>query len=126
MCAIARTIAIQVFRKDGTFVKEAFVAKDTLGSGSVWDIAFSVDPAQTLSHRAGWDQSADLGAPPRHLTGRLARSGARDTGPASSTARTTSLRMRSGNLYITETYEGKRVQKFVYKGLGPATPPIIP
>ena len=26
-----------------------------------------------------------------------------------------------GNLYITETYEGKRVQKFVYKGLGPAT-----
>ena len=31
-----------------------------------------------------------------------------------------------GSLYITETYEGKRVQKFAYKGLGPATPPIIP
>src|SRR5262245_61272355 len=28
---------IQVFRKDGTFVKEGFVAKRTLGSGSVWD-----------------------------------------------------------------------------------------
>jgi hypothetical protein len=26
-----------------------------------------------------------------------------------------------GNIYITETYEGKRVQKFVYKGLGPVT-----
>ena len=24
-----------------------------------------------------------------------------------------------GNIYTTETYEGKRVQKFVYKGLGP-------
>lgn len=23
-----------------------------------------------------------------------------------------------GNLYITETYEGKRVQRFLYKGLG--------
>jgi hypothetical protein len=23
-----------------------------------------------------------------------------------------------GNIYTTETYEGKRVQKFVYKGLG--------
>jgi hypothetical protein len=23
-----------------------------------------------------------------------------------------------GNLYTTETYEGKRVQKFVYKGVG--------
>ena len=38
---------IQVFRKDGTFVKEAFVARKTLGSGSVWDIGFSTDPAQT-------------------------------------------------------------------------------
>ena len=26
-----------------------------------------------------------------------------------------------GNLYTTETYEGKRVQKFVYKGLAPVT-----
>ena len=26
-----------------------------------------------------------------------------------------------GNIYITETYEGKRVQKFSYKGLGPVT-----
>ena len=26
-----------------------------------------------------------------------------------------------GNIYTTETYEGKRVQKFVYKGLGPVT-----
>ena len=31
----------------------------------------------------------------------------------------------AGHLYITETYEGKRVQKFVYRGLGPATTPII-
>ena len=27
----------------------------------------------------------------------------------------------SGNLYTGETYEGKRVQKFVAKGLGPAS-----
>ena len=25
-----------------------------------------------------------------------------------------------GNIYTTETYEGKRVQRFLYKGLGPA------
>jgi hypothetical protein len=30
-----------------------------------------------------------------------------------------------GNVFIGETYEGKRVQKFVYKGLGPATPPLV-
>ena len=28
-----------------------------------------------------------------------------------------------GNLFITETYEGKRVQKFSYSGLGAAAPP---
>jgi len=38
---------IQVFRKDGTFVKEQFIARRPLGSGSVWDISFSTDPAQT-------------------------------------------------------------------------------
>ena len=39
---------IQVFQKDGTFVKESFVAKDTLAMGSVWDLAFSEDEAQTF------------------------------------------------------------------------------
>ena len=27
----------------------------------------------------------------------------------------------NGNIFTTETYEGKRLQKFVYKGLGPVT-----
>jgi len=31
---------IQIFKPDGTFVKEVFVATNTLGDGSVWDIAF--------------------------------------------------------------------------------------
>ena len=26
-----------------------------------------------------------------------------------------------GNLYTTETYQGRRVQRFLYKGLGPVT-----
>jgi hypothetical protein len=37
---------LQVFRKDGTFVKEAFFAKRTLGDGAVFDVAFSRDPQQ--------------------------------------------------------------------------------
>jgi 6-phosphogluconolactonase (cycloisomerase 2 family) len=37
---------IQIFRKDGTFVKEVFVARETLADGSVWDIDFSPDPEQ--------------------------------------------------------------------------------
>jgi hypothetical protein len=26
-----------------------------------------------------------------------------------------------GNIYTTETYEGRRIQKFNYKGIGPVT-----
>jgi hypothetical protein len=37
---------VQVFRPDGTYVKEGFYAKDTLGSGSTWDLAFSKDAQQ--------------------------------------------------------------------------------
>jgi 2-keto-4-pentenoate hydratase/2-oxohepta-3-ene-1,7-dioic acid hydratase in catechol pathway len=38
---------IQVFRKDGAFVREGYVARATRAMGSVWDIAFSGDSAQT-------------------------------------------------------------------------------
>ena len=48
------------------------------------------------------------------------------TGPGSSTAPTTSRWTRAGNLFITETYEGKRVQKFTYTGLGPPSLPPAP
>ncbi len=115
---------IQVFRKDGTFVKEAFVARKTLGSGSVWDIAFSTDPAQTyLIVPDGTNQqiwillretlqvvTAFGGA--GHWAGQFY--GAHNIAADS-----------KGNLYVTETYEGKRVQKFFYRGMAPATPPLI-
>ena len=31
---------------------------------------------------------------------------------------TASRSISKGNIYTTETFEGKRVQKFVYKGIG--------
>ena len=37
---------LQVFTKDGKFVKEIFVEKNTKGDGAVWDIAFSKDREQ--------------------------------------------------------------------------------
>src|SRR6202023_3430986 len=38
---------IQVFKKDGTFVKEWFFEKNTLGNGAVWDVAVWPDPKQS-------------------------------------------------------------------------------
>src|SRR4029078_807533 len=43
---------IQVFTKEGKFVKEIQVAKTTLGDGSTWDIAFSKDPQQKYMYLA--------------------------------------------------------------------------
>ncbi len=116
---------IQVFRKDGTFVKEAFVAKRTFGSGSVWDIGFSTDPAQTYllvpdgTNQQVWvlrRDTLDVVTSFGHA-GRWAGQfyGAHNLAVDS-----------TGNLFITETYEGKRVQKFVYKGMRPPTSPLIP
>ena len=39
---------LQVFTKAGKFLREVVINKDTLGSGSVWDVGFSTDPAQTF------------------------------------------------------------------------------
>jgi DNA-binding beta-propeller fold protein YncE len=116
---------IQVFRKDGTFVKEAFVARQTLGSGSVWDIAFSPDPAQTYllvpdgTNQQVWVLDRDT-LRVVSAFGHAGRWAGQFYGAHNIAADS------SGNLYITETYEGKRVQKFVYKGLGPAVTPLIP
>ena len=110
---------IQVFQKDGTFVDEIIVAGNTLGSGSAWDVAFSPDPAQSFIYmtdgvnekvhvirREGLQylyNFGDGGRTPGQFYG--AHSVATDS---------------RGNIFVTETYEGKRVQKFVYMGMGPA------
>src|SRR5436309_1971522 len=37
---------IQVFTREGKFVKEQFIARESLSEGSVWEIEFSSDPQQ--------------------------------------------------------------------------------
>ncbi len=44
-----------------------------------------------------------------------------DVNLVNSTGYTTLPPNSKGNLYTTETYEGRRLQKFVYKGLRPVT-----
>jgi DNA-binding beta-propeller fold protein YncE len=104
---------IQVFRKNGTFLKEAIIAGTTLGSGSAWDIAFSPDREQgflivpdgtnqlvRILRRASLEVVAEFGGG-GHWAGQFY--GAHNIASDS-----------KGNIFITETYEGKRVQKFVY------------
>jgi hypothetical protein len=114
---------LQIFRKDGTFVREVVIAKDTFGSGSVWDLGFSTDPQQRflfindgtnqliyVLDRQSLDIVSTFGGA-GHWAGQFY--GAHNLAVNS-----------KGDLFITETYEGKRVQKFTYQGLGaPSSPP---
>ena len=107
---------LQVFQPDGTFVKEAFFAKNTLGAGSVWDIAFSKDPAQKFLMLAD-GQNERVRVILRETLEELASFGDGGRQPGQFYGVHSIASDSKGNLYTTETYEGKRVQKFVYKGI---------
>ena len=102
---------IQVFRKDGTFVREFIVAPDTLGSGSVWDMDFLPDPTQIGAAGGRWVEQPGLadGARRRRLLGRFGRNG-RNAGEFH-WVHNMAVDSR-GNVFTTEVDTGKRVQRF--------------
>jgi len=111
---------IQTFRLDGTFVKEVVIAKETLGSGSVWDIAFSKDPQQTYIYLAD-GKNEKVYIIERKSLEILTSFGDGGRQPGQFFGVHSIATDSKGNIYTTETFEGKRLQKFVYKGLGPVT-----
>jgi len=111
---------IQVFTKEGKFVKEAVVAKTTLGDGSVWDIAFSKDPQQKYLYLADGANEKIRVFDRQSLT-ELTSFGDGGRQPGQFYAVHSIAIDSKGNLYTTETYRGQRLQKFVFKGLAPVT-----
>ncbi len=109
---------VQVFRKDGTFVKEAFFDKDTLRSGSVWDMTFSRDPQQTYIYMAN-GVNETIHVIQRSTLEVLYTFGDGGRQPGQFFGVHNLDTDSKGNLYATETYTGARVQRFVYKGLKP-------
>jgi DNA-binding beta-propeller fold protein YncE len=121
----ARNDRIQVFRKDGTFVKEGRVAPQTLGEGSVWDIAFSTDPRQRYLYVAD-GMNMKIHVLDRETLRELTSFGDGGRQPGQFYAVHSIATDSKGNLYTVETYEGKRVQKFIYKGLGEPARSAVP
>jgi hypothetical protein len=110
---------IQVFHKDGKFVKEGFFAKETRGPGSAWDIAFSRDPQQKYIYLADGG-SHNIRILLRDTLEELTTIGSGGKLPGQLYGTHNLITDTRGNLYVAETY-GARIQKFVYKGLGPVT-----
>jgi DNA-binding beta-propeller fold protein YncE len=111
---------LQVFQKDGTYVKEIQIAPLTLGDGSTWDIAFSRDAEQKYMYLAD-GKNMKVYIMDRESLEILTSFGDGGRQPGLFFAVHSIATDSQGNIYTTETYEGKRVQKFLYRGIEPVT-----
>lgn len=103
---------IQVFRKNGTFVKEFIVEPQTAANGSVWDVVLSKDPQQQFIYMADGrnNQVLTLSRETGEVVSRLGRPGRY----AGEFHWVHNIAIDSkGNLFTSEVDTGKRVQKFI-------------
>src|SRR5712692_8416858 len=111
---------IQVFTPEGKFIKEAWVSKRTLGDGSTWDIAFSNDPQQKFIYLAdGKDEKVWI--LDRQTLEILTSFGDGGKMPGQFYAVHSIATDSKGNIYTTETYDGRRLQRFMLKGMQTVT-----
>ena len=112
---------LQVFRPDGSFVAESLIAaplRDGSVGGTPWDLAFSRDPEQRLVLVADGRRHAVhvLRRDTLEVVATMGRRG-RWAGQFESPH---SLAVDSrGNLFVGETLDGRRVQKFTPAAAGP-------
>jgi DNA-binding beta-propeller fold protein YncE len=108
---------IQAFKKDGAFVKEGFVSKGTRGDGAVWDIAFSNDAQQRYLYVAD-GQNQKVFVVRRNTLEAVSSFGGGGRYPGHFFGVGSIAVDSKGTVYTGETYEGKRLQRFVSNRLG--------
>jgi DNA-binding beta-propeller fold protein YncE len=107
---------IQVFRPDGTFIREVVIAPNTLAQGSTWDISFSNDEEQKYLYLAD-GQNFKIYVMDRESLEVLTSFGGGGRQPGQFYAPHSIATDSRNNIYTTETYEGKRIQKFAFRGM---------
>lgn len=112
---------MQVFTPEGKFVKEMYYQTDTLTDGSVWDIAFSKDPQQKYIFMADGVAEHVVIIDRQTLTPIYTFGDGGNSAGEFHGVHSIAIDSK-GNLFTTETYGGRRIQKFLYKGMGPVTP----
>jgi len=92
-----------------------------LGEGSVWEIAFSRDPRQAYMYVTD-GRNERVYILDRQSLDILTSFGDGGRQPGQFFGVHSIATDSRENIYTTETYEGKRLQKFVFKGVGPVSP----
>ena len=109
---------IQIFKIDGTYVREVYTQRDSRGDGSTWDVAFSRDPQQRFLYVAdGRNQKIRIFE--RSTMTELTSFGKGGHYPGEWYSLHNVATDSKGNIYTVETYQGRRLQRFLYKGLAP-------
>lgn len=109
---------IQVFHKDGTYVKEIFLDRATLANGSAWDVDVSPDLEQRWLYNADGENNK-LWVLERQ-TGRVGDTVGRNGRYAGQFHWVHNLVVdKAGNIYTAEVDTGKRAQKFISLRRGP-------
>jgi len=116
---------IQVFRKDGTYVKEVFVAKRTLLLGAASGFALSTDPQQRFLYMIDGANHHVWILERQSLT-ILARFGQQGLWGGFLNVPHAITVDRRGNIYVGENFDARRFQRFLYRGLGTPKPGTIP
>jgi hypothetical protein len=109
---------IQVFKTDGTYVKQFALEVNTKGDGALWEIAFSRDPEQKFMYISD-GANEKIHVLDRQTLKELYWFGGGGRGPGEFYAVHSVVTDSKGNIYTTETYRGQRVQKFIYQGMVP-------
>jgi hypothetical protein len=107
---------IQVFKTDGTYLKQYVVKPDTKGDGSVWEIAFSRDPQQKFLYISD-GANENIHVFDRQSMKELYWFGGGGRQPGQFYAVHSIVTNTKGDIFTTETYRGQRVQKFKYMGM---------
>jgi hypothetical protein len=102
---------IQVFRKDGTYVKEFRVTPETLANGSVWDLVLSEDPQQKFIFMAD-GANGQIVTLSREIGNVLTQWGRHGRHPGQFKWVHNIAIDSKGNLYTAEVGFGRRAQKF--------------
>ena len=112
---------VQVFRRDGSYVTEWIIEKETRANGSMWELALWPDAAQTYLMNADGanNEVRTIMRATGDVVGRFGRNGRM----AGDFHWVHNLAIDSrGNVFTTEVDTGKRVQKFSYRGDMALTP----
>jgi sugar lactone lactonase YvrE len=114
-----------VFRKDGTYLKEAFIARRTFLNGAASGFALSADPQQRFLYMID-GANHHVWILNRETLQVLARFGQQGLfGGSLNVPHAIAVDSR-GNIYVGENFDGRRFQRFLFKGVGTPKPGMNP